>query len=84
MVGLLLLKQLENLRDKQVVLQCKRNPYYQAFCGQRKFPQKQLCHSTELVKFRSRIGTAGSKNIFKMSIFIHGHSALEGTVCSME
>lgn len=28
MVGLLLLKQLENLSDDNVVLQCKRNPYY--------------------------------------------------------
>ena len=36
MVGLLILKQLENLSDENVVLQCKRNPYYQAFCG---YPQ---------------------------------------------
>jgi IS5 family transposase len=28
MVGLLLLKQLENLSDERVVLQFKRNPYY--------------------------------------------------------
>jgi len=28
MVGLLLLKQLENLSDENVVLQFKRNPYY--------------------------------------------------------
>jgi transposase, IS5 family len=33
MVGLLLLKQLENLSDEHVVVQFKRNPYYQAFCG---------------------------------------------------
>jgi hypothetical protein len=32
-VGLLLLKQLENLSDERVVLQFKRNPYYQYFCG---------------------------------------------------
>ncbi|NOU13561.1 MAG: transposase [Methylococcaceae bacterium] len=31
MVGLLILKQLENLSDEAVVLQFKRNPYYQAF-----------------------------------------------------
>ena len=31
MVGLLLLKQLENLSDERVVLQFKRNPYYQYF-----------------------------------------------------
>ena len=28
MVGLLLLKQLENLSDENIVLQFKRNPYY--------------------------------------------------------
>jgi IS5 family transposase len=28
MVGLLLLKQLENLSDERVVLQFKRNPYF--------------------------------------------------------
>jgi IS5 family transposase len=33
MVGLLLLKQLENLSDERVVLQFKRNPYCQYFCG---------------------------------------------------
>jgi IS5 family transposase len=33
MVSLLLLKQLENLSDERVVLQFKRNPYYQYFCG---------------------------------------------------
>jgi len=33
MVGLLLLKQLENLSDEAVVVEWKRNPYYQAFCG---------------------------------------------------
>jgi hypothetical protein len=33
MIGLLLLKQLENLSDERVVLQFKRNPYYQYFCG---------------------------------------------------
>ncbi len=29
MVGLLLLKQIENLSDDNIVLQWKRNPYYQ-------------------------------------------------------
>ena len=31
MVGLLLLKQLESLSDEAVVVQWKRNPYYQGF-----------------------------------------------------
>ncbi len=32
-VGLLILKQLENLADERIVLQFKRNPYYQYFRG---------------------------------------------------
>ena len=37
MVGLLLLKQIENLSDENIVLQWKRNPYSQYFCGMYKY-----------------------------------------------
>ncbi len=37
MVGLLILKRLESLNNESVVLQWKRNPYYQAFCGMKEF-----------------------------------------------
>ena len=37
MVGLLILKQLENLSDESIVLQWKRNPYYQYFCGMQEY-----------------------------------------------
>jgi len=80
MVGLLLLKQLENLSDEAVVLQWKRNPYYQAFCGLKVFQQKLPCHSTELVHFRKRIGKAGFEQIFQMSIGLHGSLAQEDAV----
>ena len=33
MAGLLMRKYLENLSDENVVVQWKRNPYYQYFCG---------------------------------------------------
>ena len=59
MVGLLILKQLEDLSDETVVLQWKRNPYYQAFCGMKEFQRALPCHSTELVHFRNRIGVEG-------------------------
>jgi len=49
MVGLLLLKQLENLSDERVVEQFKCNPYYQVFCGLTNFSLEEPCHSTELV-----------------------------------
>jgi len=32
---------LENLSDEAVVLQWKRNPYYQAFCGLKAFQQRR-------------------------------------------
>ncbi|MEW8026704.1 MAG: IS5 family transposase, partial [Candidatus Thiodiazotropha endolucinida] len=80
MVGLLLLKQLEDLSDEAVVVQWKRNPYYQAFCGQTEFQQSLPCHSTELVHFRKRIGKEGFERIFRMSISLHGRYARENTV----
>ena len=80
MVGLLVLKQLENLSDEAVVLQWKRNPYYPAFCGMKEFQQKLPCHSTELVHFRKRIGAEGVERIFRMSVGLHGRAALEDTV----
>ena len=63
MVGLLILKQLENLSDEAVVLQWKRNPYYQAFCRMKEFQRRLPCHSTELVHFCKRIGAEGVERI---------------------
>jgi IS5 family transposase len=80
MVGLLILKQLENLSDEVVVLQWKRNPYYQVFCGLTEYNPKVPCHSTELVHFRQRIGREGIQKIFEMSITLHGRLAQEDTV----
>lgn len=78
MVGLLILKQLENLSDEAVVLQWKRNPYYQAFCGMQEFQRRLPCHSTELVHFRKRIGPEGVE--VRMSVDLHGKAALEDAV----
>jgi IS5 family transposase len=80
MVGLLILKQLENLSDEAVVLQFKRNPYYQAFCGVTEFSLKLPCDSTELVHFRKRIGPDGIDKIFQVSVRLHGKAAQEDTV----
>lgn len=80
MVGLLLLKQLENLSDESIVIQWKRNPYYQYFCGLDEFQVSQPCHSTELVKFRKRIGKEGIELIFKVSVQLHGDSSEEKQV----
>jgi len=80
LAGLLILKQLENLSDENLVLQFKRNPYYQFFCGAQSFQNTPPCHATELVKFRQRIGTAGVEAIFRCSVMLHGSSAEESTV----
>lgn len=72
LVGLLILKQLENLSDESVVAQWKRNPYYQAFCGVHVFQSDVPCHPTELVHFRKRIGEQGIEKIFQMSVKLHG------------
>ena len=80
MVGLLLLKQLENLSDENVVLQFKRNPYYQYFYGYDEYQPALPCHPTELVKFRNRIGKEGFEYIFKMSVEIYGDTAEESQV----
>jgi IS5 family transposase len=57
MVGLLL----ENLSDERVVLQFKRNPYYQYFCGYSNYMPGMPCNATKLVHFRKRIGVEGFK-----------------------
>jgi len=71
---------LEVLSDEAVVVQWKRNPYYQAFCGMSEFLQELPCHSTELIHFRKRIGKAGFEKLFRMSVGLYGKRALEDTV----
>lgn len=80
MVGLLILKQLENLSDENIVLQWKRNPYYQYFCGMNEYQPSPPCDSTELVKFRNRIGKEGVEKIFSASVALHGKAKEEKQV----
>ncbi len=80
MVGLLLLKQLENLSDENIVLQWKRNLYYQYFCGMTEYQPALPCDPTDLVYFRKRIGIEGVEQIFSMSVALHGKDAQEKQV----
>lgn len=80
MVGLLLLKQLENLSDERVVEAWVQNPYYQAFCGMDHFQWQFPCDPSELVHFRKRIGESGVEKIFQASVLLHGKQALEREV----
>jgi len=80
MAGLLMLKQLENLSDENVVLQWKRNPYYQYFCGMSDYHCALPCDATELVKFRNRIGPKGVDALFGASVSLHAEAAEESHV----
>ena len=63
--------------NEDIVVQWKQNPYYQYFCGFDELQIVEPCHSTELVKFRNRIGVDGMKVIFGMSVSLHGKKANE-------
>jgi IS5 family transposase len=80
MVGLLLLKQLENLSDERIVEAWARNPYYQAFCGMQYFQWDVPCDPTDLVYFRKRLGEAGVEKIFQASVALHGEKVQEREV----
>jgi IS5 family transposase len=71
MVGLLILKQLENLSDEVVVERWCENPYYQFFCGMATFQWALPCHPTDLVYFRKRIGKEGAEKLLSYSFHIH-------------
>ena len=75
MVGLSILKHLENLSDEVLVQRWVQNPYYQAFTGEVEFQWKFPCDPTSLTKFRNRIGSAGHEKILLIS------SACEDEMC---
>lgn len=81
MVGLCILKHLENMSDEVIVQNWVQNPYYQSFCGEIEFQWKLPCDPTDLIYFRRRIGEQGFEKILASSIIIHGDNALEKEVC---
>jgi IS5 family transposase len=56
------------------------NPYWQYFSGEEFFQWQIPCDSTELTKFRQRIGVQGIEKIFEISIKLHGKEAMETEV----
>ncbi|VAW63289.1 Transposase, IS4 family [hydrothermal vent metagenome] len=80
MVGLLFLKQLENLSDEMVVERWVQNPYYQYFCGEIEFQWQFPVAASDLVHFRHRIGPKGAEKLLTVSINLHGKKALEKEV----
>lgn len=80
MVGLLLLKQLENLSDEVVVERWVQNPYYQLFCGMEAFQWELPCDPSDLVYFRKRIGDEGATLILAVTAQMHGPRAQEAEI----
>jgi len=80
MVGLMILKQLDNLSDERVVEVWTQNPYYQAFCAMKEFQWSLPCDPTDLIYFRKRIGEEGARLIFEVSVKLHGSDAKEPEV----
>ncbi len=77
MVGLLLLKQLENLSDEAVVERWVQNPYYQLFCGMDQLQWDLPCDPSDLVYFGKRIGDEGATLILAVTAQMHGKRAQE-------
>lgn len=66
--GLAKLRHIRDVSDEQVVAQFPENAYYQYFCGMESFVTSAPCASSELVRFRHRIGDGGIGLILKESI----------------
>lgn len=81
MVGLSILKHMENLSDDVLVQRWVQNPYYQAFTGEAEFQWKLPCNPTSLTKFRKRIGSDGFEKILSLSIAMHQEKIAEDEMC---
>jgi len=81
MVGLSILKHMEDISDDVLVQRWVQDPYYQAFCGETEFQWSLPCDPSDLIYFRKRIGESGFEKILASSIAIHGGKALEEEVC---
>lgn len=81
MVGLSILKHLENLSDEVLIQRWVRDPYQQSFCGETDFQWEPPCDPSEMTYFRNRIGAGGFEKILSASIALHGESAIEEEMC---
>ena len=68
MIGLHILKYLDNLSDENVVLKFIENPYYQNFCGNKYFEHKLPCNPSSMTRWRNRIGYKGFERLLKETV----------------
>ena len=81
MVGLSILKHLEDLSDEVLIQRWVQNPYYQTFCGEIEFQWQLPCDPSDMTYFRKRIGSAGFEKILAASIVLHEEKACEDEMC---
>jgi len=81
MVGLSILKHLDDLSDEVVVARWVQSPYYQAFTGEVEFQWQLPCDPTSMTKFRNRIGADGFEKILAASIVLHKDKVTEDEMC---
>ena len=80
MIGLTIVKYIDNLSDDRTIQLYKENPYVQYFCGGIEFTNKAPCSNAMLSIFRRKIGPEGCKFIMRESIRILGDMAKETSV----
>ena len=59
MVGLNIVKHIENISDASVLQMYLENPYVQFFCGAAEFQTEIPCTDTTMTNFRKKIGDLG-------------------------
>jgi len=58
MIGLLLLKHMTGLSDRELVAEVLENPYMQAFCGFRSMATEDVLDASTLAKIRGKLGVS--------------------------
>jgi len=81
MVGLSILKHMENLSDETLIQRWVQNPYYQVFTGEVEFQWQLPCDPSDMTYFRKRIGNEGFEKILAVSIHLHGDKIQEDEMC---
>jgi IS5 family transposase len=81
MVGLSILKHMENLSDEVLIQRWVQNPYYQMFTGEVEFQWQLPCDPTDMTYFRKRIGSKGFEKILEVSIGLHRQKIQEDEMC---
>jgi IS5 family transposase len=67
-IGMILIKERFSLSDERVLKIWPENPYWQYFCGEVHFQTERPFSTSELTRFRKRIGPEGMEMIRNITI----------------